>query len=91
MTEPEDSPATKQQTDAPVRREPQDGLICAYVLDAPEGEREVDWQDILEWRPGNGCLWVHLDRSYPRVREWTENESGVSQLAADALLDDENS
>lgn len=88
MAKPEDSTETTQVADAPCP-EPQDGLICAYMLDAPDGEREVDWQDVVEWTKGSGCLWVHLDRSHPRAHDWIENESGISKLAADALLDED--
>lgn len=83
---------TKESTagaDTPSVPESRDGLICAYILDAPETEREVDWQDILEWTPGSGCLWVHLVGSDPRAREWIEKESGIPKLAADALLEDD--
>ena len=46
--------------------ESRDGLICAYILDAPQGEREVDWQDILEWTADEECLWTHFDVKHPQ-------------------------
>jgi len=63
-----------------------DGLICAY-LQSPDGNwRQVGWAEILEWQPGNGLLWVHLDRTTDRVRTYLQNESGLSPLVAENLL-----
>ena len=47
-----------------------DALIAAFVLDGKGGGREVGWDDIKAWRPGDGVLWVHLDRNQDRACRW---------------------
>ena len=53
-----------------------DGLICAYALDGQGGGREVGWPEIRAWQPGDGLLWVHLDRT------GHESRAGCARSAA---------
>lgn len=63
-----------------------DGLVRAYVLDGAGGGRPLDWPGVRRWVPGEGFLWVHLDRAVEPARRWLETESGLSPLACEALL-----
>lgn len=61
-------------------------LICAYLFDGEGGAREVDWEGVLQWQPGEGFLWVHLDRRSAGTRSWLESRSGLDSISCEALL-----
>lgn len=65
------------------------GLLWAYILDGRGGARAVTYDQIRDWSPEDGALWVHLDRTSPEVGEWLERESGLEPTAAAALLEEE--
>lgn len=65
------------------------GLVCAYVQSKEAKWREIDWEEIRNWKPGDGLLWVHLDRSAEQARNWLEKESGLDPLVAENLLAEE--
>lgn len=62
------------------------GLIAAALLDGKGGAREVGWQEVHEWEPGHGTLWVHLDRNHPDAAQWIRDESGINWVIAEALV-----
>ena len=64
-----------------------DGLIFAYVLDGRGGGHPVEWQEVKAWRPENGVLWLHLDRTAPTAAAWLQSESGVDPIVVEALLE----
>ncbi len=66
-----------------------EGLIMAYLLDGHGGGRPMGWQDIAQWKPADGPLWLHLDYTHPHVIKWVEQESGLDEVSAAALLADE--
>jgi len=65
-------------------------LICAYVLDGHGGARLVDWEGVRAHQPGDGWLWVHLQREAAASRAWLEVESGLDEVLCDALLSSES-
>jgi zinc transporter len=65
------------------------GLVCAYVLDGQGGGRPMDWAEIAAWRPDEGVLWVHLDRSKTDSQRWLREASDLDPLIVEALLADE--
>lgn len=66
-----------------------DGLVHAFVLDGQGGARQVSWDEILAWKPADGVLWVHLDRSHAHTEAWLETDSGLEPLVVSALLAEE--
>jgi zinc transporter len=68
----------------------QDGLICAYLLSTDGKWREVDWDEIHKWQPGQGLLWVHLDRAGDQAKSYLQTESGLDPLVSDNLLAEES-
>lgn len=64
----------------------EDGLICAYLLDRAGGGLEVDWAAIRSWRPEQGLLWVHLDRTGEESLRWLHEDSGLDPVIRGALL-----
>lgn len=65
------------------------GVIHALQLDGTGGAREVPWREVLDWRPGGGCLWVHFRLDEPSTRAYLEAHSGLNDIAIDGLLMEE--
>lgn len=66
-----------------------DGLVCAYII-AQDGKwQEISWDDICKWQPGNGLLWVHLNRAAEQAKHWLQNESRLDPLIWENLLAEE--
>jgi len=65
------------------------GLVCAFLLDGEGGGREIGWTGVAAWNPGQGALWVHLNRDADRATQWLREESGLDAISVDALLADE--
>ena len=64
-----------------------DALVYAYLLDAKGGGKAVGWDTINNWNASQGLLWVHLDSKIDDSRVWLENESGISEITRESLLD----
>jgi zinc transporter len=62
-------------------------LVYAYLLDGKGGGEAVDWKAIGNWNPSQGLLWIHLDLKIDDTRVWLENESGLSPITRESLLD----
>ncbi|MDH3929118.1 MAG: hypothetical protein OEV22_14355, partial [Deltaproteobacteria bacterium] len=52
-----------------------DGLIAAVILDGNGGGQRVGWNEIRQWKPTAGLLWIHLNFEAPEVQQWIEEES----------------
>ncbi len=63
-----------------------EGLVCAYLLDGSGGASPMSWDDISSWNPDQGVLWVHLDRTNEKAREWLRYRGGLEPGAVQALL-----
>jgi len=66
-----------------------DALICGYLIDAAGQSRQIDWEQVQDWRPGQGVLWLHLNRTSEETKRWLGNESGVDPIVCEALLAEE--
>lgn len=66
-----------------------DALVYAYVLDGKGSGKALQWEDIKRWAPDQGLLWLHLDSKVPEVQAWLENNSGISQITCESMLDRE--
>jgi|GEM_PF-2131620 len=64
-----------------------EALVSAYLLDGKGGGEAVDWTAIGNWNPSQGLLRIHLDSKIDDTRVWLENESGLSQITQESLLD----
>lgn len=65
------------------------GLIAACLLDGKGGGKAVGWGDVRRWTPDEGLLWVHLDYTASDAQEWLVRESGVDDVTAEALLEED--
>ncbi len=64
------------------------GLITAILLDGQGGGRELDWNAVKQWRPEDGYLWVHLNRSSPHAGEWLKAEISEPEILRTLLADE---
>ncbi len=68
----------------------ENGLIAAFVLDGKGGARELDWEGVAAWTPGDGVLWVHLSRAAEQAQNWVREHSGFDQFGAGMLLEEDS-
>lgn len=80
MQSPEQLPDASQDSN--------DGLICAYLLDGRGGGRALGWEDLESAH--DGVVWVHLDFSHPRGRDWIAQRSDIEPHVVEALLSEES-
>lgn len=66
------------------------GLIFAFLMDGSGGARKLTWEDMTKWKPEQGPIWLHFDYTDQRAAEWISNESGLDEVVASALLEEES-
>lgn len=66
-----------------------EGLVHAYLLDGKGGGRQREWDDLENWQPEQGLLWIHLDSQSPEAKSWLTDRSGLGELTREMLLDQE--
>lgn len=66
----------------------EDGLICGYRFDGKGGAAPLSWET-LPTGPDAAGTWVHLHLDSDRARKWLRDESGIPDVAAEALLHEE--
>lgn len=67
----------------------ENGLILAILMDRNGGGRHLSWEEIRAWKPKDGILWLHFDYSHPDSSKWVTEESGLHEIAAEALITEE--
>ncbi|KDC49353.1 zinc transporter ZntB [Pseudoalteromonas fuliginea] len=66
------------------------GLLHALVLDERGGARPISNTDELHnWKPGQGKLWVHMDYSQTEVVTWLKNCDFLTDYELESLTADE--
>ena len=60
--------------------------LHALILDGRGGARELTGEQIMQWHPSDGVLWLHFDYTEPGTEQWLRENAGLSDLIADALL-----
>lgn len=66
------------------------GLVHALLLDGNGGAHKVEWQAIDALNAKQCYLWLHFDYSEPEAQKWITNHSGLTDIAVDGLLNNEN-
>jgi zinc transporter len=66
-----------------------EGLVFGYVLDGDGGGKVIDWEELRHWSPEQGTLWLHLNYASERVHTWLMEESHLSPILCEALLEEE--
>lgn len=66
------------------------GLLHALVLDENGGARSIQsTQDLNNWQPGQGKLWIHMDYSQKEAVAWLKSQSHLTEFELDSLIADE--
>ncbi|MCW8928780.1 MAG: zinc transporter ZntB [Gammaproteobacteria bacterium] len=65
------------------------GLFFAYLLDGKGGGKSINWSDIKNWTENDGILWIHLDYSIADSEKWLIEQSGLDELVATALINED--
>ena len=66
------------------------GLRFACLLDGRGRARDLSWDELRQWQPGQGVLWIHLERDSPEAQRWLLDESGINPVMCEALLAEES-
>jgi zinc transporter len=62
------------------------GFRWAYLL---ESGKALSWEEARAWKPEDGRLWVHLDRSEDDAQTWIREQAGLDPATSEALLAEE--
>ena len=68
----------------------QAGLIHALMLDGEGGAKALTSQQIDNWSPQHGELWLHLDYAAYTTKEWLFHDSGLEISVAETLMSAES-
>ncbi|GGO85819.1 zinc transporter ZntB [Marinobacterium nitratireducens] len=63
-----------------------EGLIYGFVFDRRGGARALAWNEVGDWSPEQGVLWLHFDYTEEAAQHWLRECSGLDPLVANALL-----
>ena len=65
-------------------------LIFSLLLNGKGGATNYTWEDIDNWSPKNGTLWIHLSLPEDQMNNWVREKSGVSKTLSEILLSGRN-
>ncbi|MEM9415085.1 MAG: zinc transporter ZntB [Planctomycetota bacterium] len=68
---------------------PQDGLITARLLDEKGGASLLDWAGVVAQWDTPTVVWVHLDSTNERAKDWLYQSSGLDEATVDVLVSEE--
>lgn len=66
------------------------GVRFACLLDGRGRARDLTLDELRQWQPGQGVLWIHLERDAPEAQRWLLEESGINPVMCEALLAEES-
>lgn len=67
-----------------------ESLISAYLLDSKGGGKRITWNEVEQWTPEQGILWVHLNFTAKRAIKWINKHSGLDKITARAMIAEES-
>ncbi len=65
------------------------GLMYAYLFDKQGSGSDLTWNDIDQWTPSRGILWMHLDYQNAYACRWLQEKSGLNEIIREALMEEE--
>ena len=66
------------------------GALGAYLLDGKGGARQITKEDVAQWKPEQGVLWMHVDYMNEDEITWLRESSGLESFVVDALVAEES-
>ncbi|QIR15556.1 zinc transporter ZntB [Shewanella aestuarii] len=61
------------------------GFIYSLLLNGPQAGKQLSPQEVAQWKPEDGLLWMHLRYKEPAVRKWILH-CGLPKTDTDTLL-----
>lgn len=61
-------------------------FLRSFVIDKNGRGQKIDAEEVQQWSPEQGMLWVHLDASDRHAGRWLEKEANLPPIAVDTLL-----
>ena len=65
-------------------------LLAAWLLDGQGGGKPLGWDEIKNWAPDQGVMWVHLDRKNQTAHQWLTKQTNIDPYIAEAMFEDES-
>lgn len=65
------------------------GLVYGFIFDGQGGGQRIELEEVKNWTPEQGILWLHFDYTDDEARRWILQDSGLGEVPADALLTEE--
>lgn len=69
--------------------DPKLGILHSFVLNRKGGAAPITANQVSEWTPDQGALWVHVDLANAATRPWLIAESSINDVIVNALTQDE--
>lgn len=57
------------------------------LLIGKQKTRFLSDEEVKNWTPNQGFLWIHLDLNNPKAREWVLNQSGLTDWESEPFLE----
>lgn len=64
-------------------------FIYAYLLDGAGGGTPLNWQQVLEWKPEDGVIWLHFNYTDTSALHWLTETAALPALVSEALTTEE--
>ncbi len=61
-------------------------FLESLLLDGKGGSRKLSDDEVRNWAPGDGLLWVHFDIADADAGRWLSQQRGLPQTVVDSLL-----
>lgn len=56
------------------------------IFDGKGSAKNISFEELDDYTPEMGLLWIHFDYSDPKSIDWITNKSGIDPIAIDSLL-----
>jgi zinc transporter len=63
------------------------GLTYGHLLDKHLQDIKMTWEDVDDWNPDQGILWIHLDANNDAAVDWLEQKSGLNPVVQESFLE----
>ena len=65
------------------------GTVHSLLLDGRGGAKHLSAEELTNWQPEQGVLWLHLDLLDPDIGAWLHSNTDLHELAIEALMSEE--
>lgn len=61
-------------------------FLHSFLIDGKGKGRKLDVDEVVQWSPEQGLLWLHMDVNDRAASHWLRQDSGLPEVAVDGLL-----